>query len=132
MTTIAEVMTADVRMLRPEDTVDRLRELMHIHDVSCVPIADDGGLCGIVTSTDVVEDWPPDQRLDSIMSDEVLVVAPGTSVTQAARAMREQGIHHLVVGHGRSIAGVVSTWDLLEVMADIIDSGDAPFDRCER
>ena len=132
MTTIGEVMTGDVMTLEPYDTVDRVRDLMHIHGISCVPIVDHGGLCGIVTSTDVVEDWPPEQPLGPVMSEEVRVVPAGTSVTLAARIMREERIHHLVVGEGTSIEGVVSSWDLLDVLADIVDSGDYPVEGCER
>jgi len=132
MTSIGEVMTGEVFTLTPDDTVDRLRDMMHVHDISCIPIVDKTGLCGIVTSTDVVEDWPADQLLGSVMTDQVRAVLAGTAVTVAARIMREERIHHLVVGDGTSVDGVVSSWDLLNVLADIVDSGDQPFDGCER
>lgn len=134
MTSIGEVMTGEVLTLTltPDDTVDRLRDMMHVHDISCVPIVDKTGLCGIVTSTDVVEDWPADQLLGSVMTDQVRAVPADTAVTVAARIMREERIHHLVVGDGTSVDGVVSSWDLLNVLADIVDSGDQPFDGCER
>jgi len=125
-------MTGQVLTLTPDDTVDRLRDMMHVHDISCVPMVDKTGLCGIVTSTDVVEDWPADQLLGSVMTDQVRAVPADTAVTVAARIMREERIHHLVVGDGTSVDGVVSSWDLLNVLADIVDSGDQPFDGCER
>lgn len=132
MTAIGEVMTGDVVTLGPSDTIDRVRDLMQIHGISCVPVVDQGRLCGIVTATDVVEEWPAEQAVGGVMSDEVRVVPADTSITHAARIMQEHRIHHLVVADGTSIDGVVSSWDLLDVLAEIIDSGDLPFSGCER
>lgn len=127
MTLVAEVMTTDVRTLVPTDTVERLRDVLYLHGIGSVPIIDDrGNLVGIVTTTDLVEDWEPDRLVGTLMNEDVVTVNRFTSVATAARLMREQGIHHLVVTDDLdAVAGIVSSWDLLDAMADIIDEAVA-------
>lgn len=124
MTVVAEVMTTDVRTLGPADTVDVARQLFFLHRIGSVPIVDEhDGLMGIVTSTDVAEDWEPDQLLRTVMQDEVDTVAAAVPVETAARIMRERHIHHLVVtdgADGDAMVGIVSSWDLLDALADIV------------
>jgi len=124
MSAVADVMTTDVRTLSPGDTVDRARQMFFLHRIGSVPIIDDhDGLVGIVTSTDVAEDWEPDEQLRAVMQDEVDTLAATTPVETAARMMRDRHIHHLVVtdeANGDAMVGIVSSWDLLEALADIV------------
>jgi CBS domain-containing protein len=134
MLSVADVMTTDVRTLRPEDTVDRLRDVLYLHDIGSVLVVDgDRRPIGIVTASDVVEDWEPDQHVATVMTDEVVSISPSTAVTTAARLMLERRIHHLVVGTAHDVVGVVSSWDLLEQLAALVEQHyDVPIDGCER
>lgn len=123
MTTVADVMTTDVQTLAPADTVGRLRDMLYLHDIGSVPIVDENDrLAGIVTNTDLVEDWAPDQVVRNVMQREVTTVTPSTPLEVAARMMRNRRIHHLVVREDdeSSIIGIISSWDLLEAMAVIV------------
>ena len=137
MTTVADVMTAEVQTLTADATVGELRDLLYVHGIGSVPIVDEVGVVGIVTATDVVEDWAPELPLGTLMRSEVHSVSRATSVESAARTMRERGIHHLVVTEdGVGIDGIVSSWDLLAALADLVDELRAgrggPIDGCER
>ena len=60
MHTVEEVMTAVVHTATTTDVVGPLRDRMIQHAVHSVPILDpDGKLVGIVTSSDLVEEWAP-------------------------------------------------------------------------
>src|SRR5215470_701872 len=50
-------------------------------------------------------------RVAEVMTTEVETVRPETSATAAWELMRRQGIHHLVVMRGSSVAGVLSDQD---------------------
>jgi CBS domain-containing protein len=56
-----------------------------------------------------------------VMSAEVRSVAPDTSVTEAAKAMVEHQIHHLVVVDRGVVVGMVSSFDLLRHLAGIAE-----------
>ncbi|MET8649255.1 MULTISPECIES: CBS domain-containing protein [Nocardia] len=53
--TVAEIMTADVRVCAPDDRVDGLRRIMTDHRIRHLPVVDDGRLVGIVSIGDVVK-----------------------------------------------------------------------------
>jgi acetoin utilization protein AcuB len=56
-------------------------------------------------------------RLQEIMSSPVAIIPATASVGQARETMKREGIHHLVVGGGRSPVGVVSARDLIGARA---------------
>ena len=113
MHTVEEVMTAVVHTATTTDVVGPLRDLMIQHAVHSVPILDpDGRLVGIVTSSDLVEEWAPEMSVQTVMTRNVETVARHCSVVDAARAMVTKRIHHLVVTERTTVIGVVSSFDL--------------------
>lgn len=53
--TVADIMTGEVRTCAPDDTLDRLMELMTEHRIRHLPCQVDGRLCGIISIGDVVK-----------------------------------------------------------------------------
>ncbi len=53
-TVIREVMTSPVASCRPETTVEECRSVMSARRIRHLPVMDERGLCGIVTSGDVL------------------------------------------------------------------------------
>ncbi|MND03846.1 CBS domain protein [compost metagenome] len=51
------------------------------------------------------------------MSKNVKMVAPTTSVEAAARQMMRAGVHRILVGEQGSIAGIVSSMDIVRLAA---------------
>jgi acetoin utilization protein AcuB len=52
---VEDVMTPNVIMLAPDDTVDQAARVMRRQRIGSVPIVDDGRLVGIVTRSDVLD-----------------------------------------------------------------------------
>ena len=50
------------------------------------------------------------------MSDGVLTIPQYNDVSQAARTMRNHKIHHLIVTHEKKLVGVLSSFDLLQLV----------------
>jgi CBS domain-containing protein len=119
-------MSDAVRTATTTDVIGPLRDLMLQQKLHSVPIVDAAGsLVGIVTASDLVEEWAPDMGVQTVMSRNVETVSRHTSVTDAAKTMFERRIHHLVVTERGSVIGVVSSLDLLEFLAGRIEQADA-------
>jgi CBS domain-containing protein len=122
MHTVDQYMTKNVRTARLTDVVGPLRDVMLQQKIHAVPVLDDDNdLVGIVTSSDLVEEWAPQMGVQTVMSTDVRSVAPGTLVTDAARSMVEGRIHHLVVVDRGVVVGMVSSFDLLSHLAGRVE-----------
>jgi CBS domain-containing protein len=120
-------MSSDPMTVRRTDVVGPLRDTMLTRHVHGVPVLDaDGTLAGIVTSSDLVEEWSPAQGVETVMTRRVTTVGPGTTLTEAAREMLGAGIHHLVVVDNTRVVGVVSSFDLLRALVDDVESSVTP------
>jgi CBS domain-containing protein len=123
MKTMQDVMSQPVRVVKTSDVVGPVRDLMLDHQLHGVPVVDDDGvLVGIVTASDLVEEWQPQQGILTVMTDDVHTASPFTSVVDAARTMLERRIHHLVITQGDEVVGIVSSFDLLDVLAGHVEA----------
>jgi CBS domain-containing protein len=126
MHTVEEVMTETVHTATTTDVVGPLRDLMLQQSVHAVPILDkDRRLAGIITSSDLVEEWAPQMGVQTVMTRTVETVGRHTSVVDAARLMVSKRIHHLVVTERDSVIGVVSSFDMLKHLAGRVAQVDA-------
>jgi CBS domain containing-hemolysin-like protein len=127
MRTVEEIMSQVVRTATVTDVVGPLRDLMIEHAIHSVPVLDAGGkLVGIVTSSDLVEEWAPQMGVVTVMSRSVETVPRHRSVVDAARTMVAKHFHHLVVTERDQVVGVVSSFDLLKHLAGRVEQIDAP------
>ncbi|MGB5756230.1 MAG: CBS domain-containing protein [Acidimicrobiales bacterium] len=109
-------MTYEPLSLKPSDPVDRARDLMLAFGIHGIPVIDDGRLLGIVTSHDLVDDWPPTEPVRNIMSGDVLTIDIRAGLGEAAELMKARLVHHLVVTDGLEPVGVITTYDLLDAL----------------
>jgi CBS domain-containing protein len=114
---VADLMTEAVVTTEPHVSVDRVRRLLQRNKVSAVPVVDgEGRPLGIVSATDLVASLKPASPVSSIMTEKVYTVPKYEDVSIAARIMRNHRIHRVVVTHEQKVAGVISAFDLLELV----------------
>ncbi len=118
--TIAEVCSPATLTRRANDLVGQVRDDMLDAGVHCIPIVDDDGApVGIVSSWDLVEEYQPSEAIANAMTSRVVTIGPDEPLQEAAREMRNNYVHHLVVvDEGGSMLGVISTMDLLDVIIE--------------
>ena len=127
MHTVEEIMSDVVKTAMITDVVGPVRDLMLQHGIHSVPILDaDGRLVGIVTSSDLVEEWAPQMGVQTVMSRNVETAPRHRSVVDAARTMVTKKIHHLVITERDTVIGVVSSFDILKHLAGRVEQIDAP------
>jgi CBS domain-containing protein len=118
MSTVADMMSQPVQTVTTSDVVGPVRDLMLDGRIHGVPVIDrQGALVGIVTSSDLVEEWAPAQGIETVMSDRVTTVSPHATLADAARVMLREQIHHLVVVERGAVVGMFSSFDLLREFA---------------
>jgi CBS domain-containing protein len=116
--TVSDVMTGQLVTVRPQTTLTEMAREMRDNDIGAVVVEDDGRLRGLVTDRDVVvraiadgKD-PGGTRVESVLSDEVVTVAPGDRIETAVQRMRERALRRLPVVEGERVVGIVSLGDL--------------------
>jgi len=118
-TKIADLMTEKVMTATPHQSVGHVGEVMQSHSVHCMPVVDtEGAPVGIVTSTDVLQATNMGQQVSHIMTENVYTVPEYGDVSLAARIMRNHGIHHVLVTHEGHLIGLISSFDLLQLVED--------------
>ncbi|KAA3605133.1 MAG: CBS domain-containing protein [Planctomycetota bacterium] len=115
---VADFMTARVMVVRPQQSLGHARELMTRHGIHALPVVDEeGGPLGIVTSTDFMRGLAEKEPVEKVLSGRVFQIANHESLAIAARTMRNQGIHHLLVTENGKVVGMLSCFDLLKQVA---------------
>ncbi len=115
--TVADVMSSPVVTARIDDVIGPIRDKLLFENISAVPVVgSEGKLMGIVTATDLVEEFSPEEGVRNAMAPAVAEVAASTSIEDAALHMRERQVHHLVVTDDGEMVGIVSTFDLLDAL----------------
>lgn len=116
--TIADVMTPNPVVLGTEATVYDAAVAMRDSSIGDVLIADESGLCGIVTDRDIVvrciangED-PAQVRLGDMCTPDLVTVRPDTAVDEAVARLRDDAIRRLPVVDGNQVVGIVTIGDL--------------------
>ncbi len=115
---VSDLMAQGVVIARPDHTVDYVRRQMRTLEINAVPVADpDGKPLGILRASDLLQSLQADSRVDKVMTLHVPTIEGKVAIRDAARLMIEQRVHHLIVTQDGKIAGILSSFDFLELIA---------------
>jgi CBS domain-containing protein len=115
---IHELMTRDVSLGRPDQTIRELATAMANSDFGAVPISDKDRLVGMVTDRDMVvrglaKGLGPDAQVSLVMSPEVKYCYDDQEVDEVAQNMASQQIRRLpVVDRDKRLVGIVALADI--------------------
>ena len=122
MTTVADIMSADLIHVEPSDSVTTAAQIMSAAGVGSALILDGDALLGIFTERDLLSALKGDAHrvLDSPVGDwmsrDPRTVPGDTSVTDATDIMLKGGFRHLPVTIDGRPVGIVSLRDLARAM----------------
>ncbi len=101
----------------PHKSLGHVSDIMSKNNISSVPVVNTNNeVVGIITTSDLAKGHDDGIPISHIMPDHVYSVPAYNDVHIAARIMRNHHIHHVVVTHENEIVGVVSSFDLLELV----------------
>jgi IMP dehydrogenase len=101
--------------LRPEDSVERAKELMRLHNISGIPVTHaDHTLVGILTRRDLKFLESSDKRIAEVMTKENLVRAPPHTTLDDAEAILNQAkVEKLLLADEQGkLAGLITMRDI--------------------
>jgi sulfide:quinone oxidoreductase len=116
--TVGDLMTTDVLVVAPEDTLGEVAEQMGARDVGSALVAEHGRLVGILTSRDMLRALAgrvhsSEARVRQWMTAEPIAVSAETTLHVAAMLMTESHIHHLPVVEEERPLGMVGMREVL-------------------
>jgi CBS domain-containing protein len=117
---LSEIMTRDVVVLQPDDSLQFAAKKMRDRDIGFLPVCDGEDLIGVISDRDITIRALADGMDVSIMLGRDLMTSPAIycfddqDVSEAARIMEENQIRRLVVmsREDNRLVGVVSLGDL--------------------
>jgi CBS domain-containing protein len=125
MTTVADVMTRDVRTMKPNDTVGDAARCMDELNVGVIPVCDGDRLVGMVTDRDIVVRGVAKQgevksmKLADVMSGNVRCAKEDDDVDRVLSEMAEAQIRRLpVVDENQRLVGIVTLGDIAAKSVD--------------
>lgn len=124
-----DVMVTPVMTVSPSMSIDELEGVLTAEGIGALPVQSASGkIIGIVSKTDILkaaglqksgkfsEIFASVPVVSDIMNYEVAHVASDASVRAVAEIMIDQHIHHVLVMDNREIVGIISSFDLLDLV----------------
>jgi len=107
----------------PTESVADAARRMGQASVGAVVLVEGGRIAGIFTERDLLKRVvgagvdPTSTTVGSVATREVVSVAPGTSLRECAKALKDHGVRHLPVTDRGEVVGIISARDFFETVA---------------
>ena len=116
---VSDLMTTSVITISRHQTIGQARDLLAKHGIHSVPVIDgEGEPIGVISSSDLIGKSSKETLIGQVMTREVFTISQYSGFHIAARMMRKHKIHHLIVTHEKKVVGIISSYDLLELVED--------------
>jgi acetoin utilization protein AcuB len=137
MFVVEKWMTRDVITVRPHEKIIDAFELMQGRGIRHLPVIEDGELKGLVTDRDIrlalipsPLSTPEDrmyhlgalERVDEIMTADLITVAPNTTIEEAAKLMAKYKIGAVPVVAKGQLVGILTETDILRVFIEMLET----------
>jgi CBS domain-containing protein len=136
---VKDIMTEEVQVIHPDDSLEAAAQKMSTHDFGFLPVFEDDQLVGVITDRDIVVRGVAKGMNAKALLGRDLMTSPAIycfddqSVEEAAKIMENDQIRRLVVldrGNNR-LVGVVSLGDIAykttkEVSGEVLEKVSEP------
>jgi CBS domain-containing protein len=118
MRKISEVMTTDVKVVRPNETIQEAARQMSDLDVGAIPVCDGRRLQGMITDRDitiraVADGRSADTPVSEVMTADVIWCSEDDTTQDVLDRMADEQIRRIpVIDKDRNLVGIVSLGDL--------------------
>lgn len=115
---IEDVMTHDVAVVSPDETIQQAARLMDQLDIGALPVAENERLVGMITDRDIVvravaDGLEPGIRVSDVMTPDVKYCFCDQEVAEVSDNMADIQIRRLpVVDRGKRLVGIIALGDI--------------------
>ncbi|MGH9799707.1 MAG: CBS domain-containing protein [Blastocatellia bacterium] len=120
----ADVMIKNVITVNEKTTLKDVTRLFGEKRITGAPVVNDAGeLVGVLSKTDIIRKtssigaWSPNLA-GQIMTKPAVTVVPGETLHKVCELMLDRRIHRVGVAEGEKISGIITTMDILRVIAN--------------
>lgn len=118
MTKISEVMTTNVKVVRPDEPVQNAAKMMAEMDVGAIPVCDGRRLQGMITDRDITirataEGRGGDTPVKEVMTTDVIWCSEEDDTQDVLQRMADAQVRRIpVIDQERNLVGIVALGDL--------------------
>jgi CBS domain-containing protein len=130
-TTVGEIMTKDVKIIKPEDNLRNALDILSEYVITGIPVIDDDKLVGIISEADIIKIMDVRKILDAekdeiklaelesikvkdIMSKDVITIRKTELITDASELMYKHHVNRLpVMDEDKRLIGIVTKEDII-------------------
>jgi CBS domain-containing protein len=128
---VKEIMTHNVEVVSPGDTLEHAARKMEELDVGPLPVCEGNRVVGMLTDRDITVRAtasgcdPKTTLVGDVMSTEIISCHEDQDVREAARQMKKEQVRRLLVmDRAGDLLGIVSLGDLATEADDVGQSGE--------
>ena len=131
MNKVKDVMSSDVRVLSPDDTIEFAAQQMRDANFGMMPVGENDRMIGALSDRDiairaVADGKGPATKVRDVMSPGIIWAFEEDSVADAAKLMSQHQIRRLpIVNTAKRLVGIVALGDFAVEQADMKIAGDA-------
>src|SRR5439155_26428071 len=117
---VDKIMSTHVRTVGVADSAELAWERMRLHRIHHLVVVHDGDILGVITDRDLGgrrgRNLREGRSVRDLMTPAVTTATPDTTVREAANLMRGHGAGCLPVVEDGRLIGIVTVWDLMELI----------------
>jgi len=124
---VRDVMTKDVRVVRPDTSVKEVVAVMNKFDIGSIVVVQGDRPVGIITERDILKRivepclTPETVTARQIMTSPVVTIDENASINEAAKLMAKKGIKRLLVTRNNDeLVGIVTFTDIVTKVPDLL------------
>jgi len=123
---VRDVMTTDVKTVRPFSTVKDVVQKMNKFGIGSIVVVEEDRPIGIITERDILRRIlepfldPSVIKAKDIMSTKLVTVSGDVSIEEAARLMANRKIKKLPVVENEKLVGIVTSMDVMRANPKIV------------
>ncbi|MBN6885611.1 CBS domain-containing protein [Cytobacillus horneckiae] len=131
MTNVSEIMTKDVNVCAPHDSVETAAKMMRDIDCGSIPVCEGKKVVGMITDRDIIINCVADGKdthdthCHDCMTTDVITCDPTTDVHECARLMADNQVRRIPVVENGEIVGICAIGDLVKMDIYVNEAGDA-------
>lgn len=121
----SDVMIKDVITVSEKTPLKEVTKLFAEKHITGAPVINEAGeMVGVISESDIIRKttsmgaWSP-SLAGQIMTKPAVTVAPDETLQRICELMHNRHIHRVVVADGKEISGIITTMDILQVIAKL-------------